>query len=175
MFCRSLFILFLFAIVLSILLWLKASDYPFGILTIVLSVLLWLKASDYPFGILAIALSVLWLKASDYLFGILAIVLSVLLWLKASDHPFGILAIVLSVLLWWKASDYPFGIFKCFLSTHYHRYHCGRDRTVVGLSSVHAINVYRHYSLLVRFPVLMHIRCICMSPWFSLVTPIFHE
>ena len=136
MVCRSLFILFLFAIVLSVLLWLKASDYPFGILAIVLSVLLWLKASDYPFGILAI---------------------------------------VLSVLLWLKASDYPFGIFKCFLSTHYHRYHCGRDRTVVGLSSVHAISVYRHYSLLVRFPVLMHIRCICMSPWFSLVTPIFHE
>ena len=48
-FCISLFVLFLLAFVLSVLLWFTASDYSF-----VLSVLLWFTASDYPFGILTI-------------------------------------------------------------------------------------------------------------------------
>ena len=77
MFCRTLFILFLLAIVLSVFLRFMASDYIFGIfklLAIVLSVLLQFMASDYIFGIfklLAIVLSVfLQFMTSDYIFGI---------------------------------------------------------------------------------------------------------
>ena len=105
------FVLFLLAIVLSVLLWFTDSDYLFGILAIVWSVL-WFTDSDYPFGILAIVLSVLlWFTDSDYPFGILAIVLSVLLWFTDFDYLFGILAIVWSV-LWFTDSD----IFKLFLT-----------------------------------------------------------
>jgi hypothetical protein len=61
MFCRSLFVLFLFAIVLSVLLWFRTSDYPF-----VLSDLLWFRTSDYPF----VLSDLLWFRVSDYTFGI---------------------------------------------------------------------------------------------------------
>jgi hypothetical protein len=49
---RCPFVIFLLAIVLSVLLRFTASDYPFGILALVLSVLLRFTASDYPFFIL---------------------------------------------------------------------------------------------------------------------------
>jgi len=62
MFCRSLFVFFLLAIVLSVLLPYTDSDYPFGIFKlflglhdslacVILSVLLRYTDSDYPFGI----------------------------------------------------------------------------------------------------------------------------
>ena len=77
--CRLLFVLlfFVLAIVLSILHWFPASDYPFGIfklLNFTLSVLHWFPASDYSFGI----------------FKLLTFAFSVLLRFPASDYPFGI-------------------------------------------------------------------------------------
>jgi hypothetical protein len=101
---RLLFVLLFFAlaIVLSVLHWFPASDYPFGIfklLNFTLSVLHWFPASDYPFGI----------------FKLLNFALSVLHWFPDSDYSFGIfklLTFVFSLLLRFPASDYPFGIFK---------------------------------------------------------------
>ena len=70
MFCRSLFVLILLVIVLSVLLRFTASDYPFWylqtfliclfvlfLLAIVLSVLLRFTASDYPFGIFKLSVA----------------------------------------------------------------------------------------------------------------------
>jgi ubiquitin-protein ligase len=118
---------------LSVLLWLPASDYPFGVfchcvvcssaidsfwipiwylLTIVLSVLLWLTASDYSCGIFwpLCCLSCDWQLLIIHLvsFGHYAVCPSVIdnFWLPI----WYLLAIVLSVLLWLTASDYPFGI-----------------------------------------------------------------
>jgi hypothetical protein len=96
MFCRSLFVILSFfrlAIVLSVFLWLSASDYPFGIFW-PLSYLSFfdLRLLITPlvsFGHCVVCPSLtygFWLPRW-YLF---AIVLSVLLWLTASDYPFGI-------------------------------------------------------------------------------------
>ena len=67
MFCRSLFVLFLLAIVWSFLRF-TASDYPFGIFTllaIVLSVLQFM-AFNYPFGIFKLSLQdILFLRFID--------------------------------------------------------------------------------------------------------------
>jgi ubiquitin-protein ligase len=125
---------------LSVLLWLPASDYPFGVfchyvvcssaidsfwipiwylLTIVLSVLLWLTASDYPCGIFwpLCCLSCDWQLLITHLvsFGYCVVCPSAIdsFWLPI----WYLVAILLSVLR-LIASDYPFGIFwpLCCLS-----------------------------------------------------------
>ena len=131
---------YLFAIVLSVLLWFTSSDCSFGnflplcclsffdlrllITPLVFSNFLPLCClSFFDLRLLIIPLVsfchcvvcpssiyVFWLPLW-YLF---AIVLYVLLRFTSSDYPFGIFklfAIVLSVLLWCMSSDYPFGIF----------------------------------------------------------------
>ena len=126
---------------LSVLLWLPASDYPFGVfchcvvcssaidsfwipiwylVSIVLSVLLWLTASDYQFGIL-------WplccLSFCDWQLLITHLVSCSHCVVCPTNDSFWLpiwylLAIMLSVLLWLTASDYLFGIFwpLCCLS-----------------------------------------------------------
>jgi len=103
MFCRSLFVLFLFVIVLSVLRF-TDSDCPFFI-----------------FNLLAIVLSVLRFTDSDYpffIFNLLAIVLSVLRFTDSDIIPFSFLQTLLKynyyVLLfniWWAVS-------QCRLSHH---------------------------------------------------------
>ena len=91
------------------------------LLTIVLSVLLWLSASDYPFGIF-------WLLCCLSFFDFRLLITPLVSFDHCVVCPsltFGfwlplwyLLTIVLSVLLWLSASDYPFGIFwpLCCLS-----------------------------------------------------------
>ena len=133
------------AIVLFVLLWLTASNYPFGIFwslcclsfcdcqllithlvsfAIVLSVLLRLTVSEYPFGILC---PLFCLSFCDWQllitnlvsFGHCVVCPSVIhnFWLPI----WYLVAIVLSVLLRLTASDYPFGILwpLCCLSCHW--------------------------------------------------------
>ena len=89
LFCRSLFVLFLLAIVLSML-WFMASDYPFGIFwpLCCLCFDLWLLITPLvPFGHCVVYALIygFWLP----LWYLLAIVLS-MLWFMAFDYPFGI-------------------------------------------------------------------------------------
>ena len=127
---------YLLAIVLYVLLWFTASDYPFGIfrslcyvcpsliysfwlplwylLAIVLYVLLWFTASDYPFGIF-------WSLCCMSFFDLQLLITSLVSFGHCVICPSLIYSfwlplwylsiIVLYVLLWFTASDYPFGIF----------------------------------------------------------------
>ena len=121
-------------IVLSVILRIKDSDYPFGILWPLCCLSFFdLKILITPFVscghcvvchssiegfwlhlwyLVTIVLSViLWFKDSDYSFGILWPLCCLILRLKDSDYPLWyIVTIVLSVILRFKDSDYTFGI-----------------------------------------------------------------
>ena len=126
---------YLLAIVLSVLLWYKDSDYPLGIFWPLCCLFFYdiqiLITPLVSFGHCVVWSSMIYrlLLHPWYLLGI---VLSVSLWYTDSDYPLGIfwplcflffydiqilitpwylLAIVLSVLLWYTDSDYPLGIF----------------------------------------------------------------
>jgi hypothetical protein len=109
---------YLLAIVLSVLLCIMASDYPFGIfwpLCCLFFFVLWpLVTPLVSFGHCIVCSSFyygLWLP----LWYLLAIVLSVLLCIMASDYPFGIFWPLCCLFFFgFTASDYPFGIFKLF-------------------------------------------------------------
>jgi hypothetical protein len=135
---------YLVDIVLSVILRITVSGYPFGIfklLTIILSFLLRITASGYPFDILWTLYCLLLFELRFWLplWYLVDNVLSVILRITASGYPFGILwtlycllffelrfwlplwylvDIVLSVIFRITASGYPFGIFRLFLYGH---------------------------------------------------------
>jgi hypothetical protein len=120
-----LFLWYLLAIVVYVLLWLTASDYSFGIFELRLLITP-LVSLTYAYWLL---LWYLWLTASDYPFGIfdLRLLITPSVYLTyASDYPFGIFDLRLLIAplvsltcgfwlplwyLWLTASDYSFGIF----------------------------------------------------------------
>jgi hypothetical protein len=97
---------------------------PF-LLVIVLSVLLWFTASDYPFGIFELRLLITPLVSSNCCCSLSSghciVFLSLIygfrlpLWYLQTVLVLVPLVIVLPFFLWFTASDYPFGIFKLFL------------------------------------------------------------
>jgi hypothetical protein len=123
---------FILAIVLSVLLWFTASDYPFGIFK------LFYQCGMFYFGhcivcplIYSFRLPIWYLQTLLSMWHVLfcplcflsffdlQLQITHLVSLNSSINvAFFILAIVLSVLLWFTASDYQFGIFKLF-------YQCG--------------------------------------------------
>jgi hypothetical protein len=94
MFCRWLFVLFLLAIVLSVLVWFSDSDYSFGIFWPLCCLFLF----DFQILITPLVSFVHCVVCSCLIFRFW-----LLLWY--------LFAIVLSFLVWFTDSDYPFGIF----------------------------------------------------------------
>jgi hypothetical protein len=97
MFCRSLFVLFLLAIALSVVLRYIDYDYPFGIF--------WPLCFLLFFDILIMITPLV-------SFGHCVFCCSLIYWLWLPL--WYLLAIVFSVVLWYIDYDYPFGIFKLF-------------------------------------------------------------
>ena len=188
-FCRSLFcsfVIFLLAIVLSVLLRFTASVYPFGIFKLFLSFchVSFGHCVVCPSSIYCFCLPLWYLQTLLVLLSFFSSPLCCLSFFDLqllftplvssnSSCPFVIflLAIVLSVLLRFTASVYPFGIFKLFLSFCPFSFgHC-----VVCPSSIYCfcLPLWYHQTLLVLLSFFFWpLRCLSFFDLWILITPL---